>query len=229
MFPLELLQAINDWQIGTTLKRAETLKVLSAELPNEFKTCRFCCFRQVALDKAHIWKLGEELFLEEKISSWTHLSEVAKTFKGGVPPPKQGFQGVIFSISPPLDTVIINLEKVYSSDEFKKSLAQLKHKITRYHEGIGRYGDSQSEVILEIEKISINDVHALGGHSSSREELAEEYFGHKPTTMEQAQFDMWSNQGGAKFGADWIENEAKDRVLKKVLLAVEKLQPYKTN
>ena len=58
-----------------------------------------CCFRQIALDKGSVWDLLAENKLDEKISSWTTDLQIAKTFKGGVPPQGQGWQGLIFVLT----------------------------------------------------------------------------------------------------------------------------------
>jgi hypothetical protein len=119
-FPLPLLQAISDWQRGGDAKqnkaRGKKLKEACASLPDKYRACSMCCFRQIALPKGGVWDLIGEDRLPEKISSWTLDIEVAKGFKGGVPPEGQGYQGVILCLRPPPTSVIINLSELYRNE-----------------------------------------------------------------------------------------------------------------
>ena len=151
MFDLEFLQALNDWQLGGNAqqkrKRGLRLKKAALRLDPFFRSVSLCCFRQVALGKGSVWKLGETLHLPETISSWTVSPEVAMEFKGGVPPP--GWQGVIFLVVPDPEEVVVNLASLYSNVAFHSACEASRNRIGNYHAGIGRYGGSQHEVVLE--------------------------------------------------------------------------------
>lgn len=88
LFPLPLLQAISDWQIGgdskTARARGLALARECATLPSEFKVVSSACFRKVALTKRSIWDLLGEQALSEKISSWTFDLGLAKGFKNAI-------------------------------------------------------------------------------------------------------------------------------------------------
>lgn len=226
-FTLPLLQAVSDWQRGASpsarRKRGERLKSLRNELPSEFKECHLCCFRQIALDRAHLWKFGNDLFLEEKISSWTPDLSVAKDFLGGVPPEGQGYQGLVFDLCPTSDMVVTNLNALYADSGFLDAVEASKSNIDHFSSGMGKYMDSQFEVVLEVDKLTMDNVYALGGHSSSRDELAAAYFGHSPSEAEMEEFDYLLSQCRTPLGPHWVTGDAKDRVVVRMLEKVEEI------
>lgn len=166
MFDLDLLQGISDWQLGgdATAKkiRGERLKALAAGLPVEFKSCAADCYRRLSLTKGSVWKVGTEYALEETISSWTLSLHVAQAFKDGVPP--KGYQGAIFSHQPSAQEVILNLNALFSDDEFQLAVSQKRTEIKNFDRGIGRYGNNQCEVVLSLEKLPLDSVHCWGGY-----------------------------------------------------------------
>src|SRR4051812_42794202 len=109
LFTRELIQAVNDWQRGgdhkQKVRRGLHLKDCAASLPAQFRICGEACLRQEAHEKDRIWQLLADRRLPETIAAWTMDLDVAKTFKGGMPPP--GLQGVIFSLVPPAESVVL--------------------------------------------------------------------------------------------------------------------------
>lgn len=227
MFALELLQAINDWQKSSSDKRGNTLKNLAADLPSHFRTCGLCCFRQIALGKGSVWDLLAENELPEKISAWTTDLGVAKSFKGGVPPEGQGWQGVIFVMYPQPEHVVLNLSALYQDTAFTEAIDQHKPSISNFADGIGRYWNSQSEVIIEISDLSVPDVHALGGFSSNRDDVAQLFFERAPTVEELEWFDNALEQSGEQLGPVWMDGDGLDRVVKRMQPHVQKLKEIK--
>jgi hypothetical protein len=235
MFSLELLQAINDWQRGGDRsqkeRRGRTLKSLTSTLPPEFRQSRFS-YRQISLYKGSLWKLADELHLPETISSWTESLEVARTFKGGVPPP--GSQGIIFLLFPSHNSVIINLNRLYHDDRFLSAIESHSREIKGFHDGIGRYQNSQEEVVIEVSNIRLNDVHELGGYSSSESEIRQQYmnlhYGPHPSNAEFKAFERRFALANISLGPCWIDGKAKDKVLSNIakqmpsLRAIKKLQ-----
>lgn len=230
-FDLPLLQAISDWQRSSTAQRAQALIAASASLPQTYRTCGLCCFRQIALPKGGVWNLIGEDKLSEKISAWTTSIEVAKGFKGGVPPQGQGYQGVIFCLHPKPENVIINLSELYREPSFKAALEHNKASITGYQGGAGRYADDQSEVVLEIATVTQQDIYSLGGHSSSFEELvdiaADETYGPHATPEQRAALLLKSEHIRAEAGPHWLSPEATERVLKRMQAPAERLREIK--
>ncbi len=216
-FPLPLLQAVSDWQRSSTKRCAQALKDISQGLPDEFRTCPLVCYRQLALPKGGVWDLIGEDRLPEKVSSWTLDIEIAKAFKGGVPPEGQGFQGTILYLYPPPGSVIINLSKLYRTPEFINAMEQNKGSITGYHDGSGRYGNSQSEVVLEIDAVTPEDIYSLGGHSSSLQELvaqaADLVYRRPATDVERQNLLLTATQAGVAAGPSWLNMDATRRVL----------------
>lgn len=72
----------------------------------------------------------------------------------------------IISIYPDQDQVILNLKELYSCEYFQAAIRENQQKIRKYNRGIGRYFDSQKEVILEVDSVTIDNIESLGGHSS---------------------------------------------------------------
>ncbi|MBX2980605.1 MAG: hypothetical protein KF905_15060 [Flavobacteriales bacterium] len=179
-YSLDLLQAVNDWQrkgVGVKKTRiANRLIALRDELPEHAKKANKKCYRRIAIAKADLWKLATNYALEETYSAWSIDFEVAAGIHGGVPAP--GKHGFIFGFRPPNEAVIVNLHALYKDTKFKRSCRHFKDRIAGYRDGIGKFGDTEMEVILKVDSLSVMMVHAIGGFSSGKEELAALYYGH---------------------------------------------------
>ncbi len=234
-FSLPLLQAISDWQrdgnAKQNKKRGQILKEVCVSLPEKYRTCSLCCFRQIALPKGGVWSLIGENCLPEKISSWTPDLGVAMTFKGGVPPKDQGYQGVIFCLLPPPGSVIVNLCELYQDSDFIAALKKNQQHIANYHNGVGRHGNDQCEVVLEIASMAQDDIYSLGGHSSSFDDLidrvAKEIYGHAATAVEREALMHQVEHVRSRAGPRWLKPEVTHRVLKKIKPRVEWLATVK--
>ena len=223
----ELVQAVSDWQRGGDAaqkqRRALALKSAAASLPEEYRHTSLCCFRQIALGKGHIWQLHDTLTLAETISSWTLDLDVAKGFKGGVPPAGGNVIAVILEVVPPRGSVVLNLHALYRAEEFSEACEQYKPQVRGYAAGIGTYGDSQSEVVIELAQLPISSVYAYGGHSSTRNEFGRRFFGPQPTAEEMDYLDRLIDLSPRKPGPRWLTGAAKDRVMAKGMSEVERL------
>lgn len=206
MFSIDFLQALNDWQIGGNAKqknkRGELLKAEAMKLPETYRTRNKDCYRRISLDKKSVWTIGTEHKLNETMSSWTIDIEFAKEFKGGVP--KSGEQGIIFCIDKNVGTTILNLSCVYKCTDFISALQEQKINIKNYDKGIGRYGDLQSEIIIETNAIPICATHSLGGYSSPEDTLAKKFFNRIPTDDEMKWSRELMQQAGHKCGPYWL-------------------------
>jgi hypothetical protein len=231
IFPLSLLQAISDWQRSSTKTRAQTLKAECEALPAEYRTCLLVCYRQIALPKGGVWDLIGENHLSEKISSWTLDIELAKAFKGGVPPAGQGFQGTILYLYPPPGSVVVNLSMLFRNASFLDAMEKNKSSITGYQDGAGRYGNSQSEVVLEIEAVAPEDIYSLGGHSSPLDELvaqaADLVYRRPATEAERRQLFLDATVAGVRVGPSWLNMDATRRVLARTKPHAEVLREFK--
>lgn len=223
MFDRALIQAVSDWQRGGSPKqkarRGKALKVASAGLPLEFRQTNLACLRQVALQKDTLWRLADELELSETISAWTLSPTIATSFKGGVPP--VGYQGVIFAIVPAPDQIVLNVSRLVSDPDFRTAAEGISAEIDGYSEGTGRYGDSQQEIVLELERVRFEQIYQLGGFSSSRSDLMKLYYRREPSPADEAQFDQLVRTAGVEIGPAWIDSDATQRVLTKI----ERLMP----
>lgn len=218
-FNLSLLQAISDWQRSSTQKRADALKAECASLPDEFRCCLLVCYRQIALPNGGVWDLIGENKLAEKVSSWTVDVEVAKAFKGGVPPKGQGYQGTILYLFPPQSSVIVNIRRLYEEPAFCDAMNQHRSNIQGYHDGAGKYWDSQSEVVLEIDAVTQADIFSLGGHSSPMDDLiaiaADLVYRRKSTQVERDGLLLQASKGDVAAGPRWLNVDATRRVLER--------------
>jgi hypothetical protein len=158
--------------------------------------------------------LADEFELPESISAWTLEPCIARQLKGGVPYPGQ--QGIIFAVSPPLGAVIANLRRLFADADFRAAAERHKTNVTGFYDGIGRYENSQSEVVLEITKIALSDIFELGGYSSERGELIRRCFGENATPEQIADFDRRLAEAGETVGPAWVGDDAKDRVIAKL-------------
>lgn len=230
-FTLELLQAINDWQCGgdhkQKVRRGDKLKQLAATLPAQFRTCSEICYRQEAHEKDRTWQLLADENLPETIAAWTTDLSIAREFKNGVPP--DGLRGVIFSLTPPSESIVINLIEVYSDSDFRSAVNEHKPRIIDFDGGIGRYGDTQREIVLELHKLGPEKIHCFGGFASNRETLAEQLLGHKPNAEGLAFFDQICSQANIpETGAWWLSEKGTKNVLGRMASHIERLKPLKS-
>ena len=225
-FNLEIVQAVSDWQRGgdhnTKVRRGEALKKACAGLPLPFRAWDGFCYRQEAHEKDRVWRLLADNCLPETIAAWTIDLSIAKTFKGGVPP--EGLRGVIFKLHPPAASVVVNLSALYADADFHDACERHRRQIPYYSDGIGRYGDSQKEIVLEIASLNQASIHAYGGYSSSREDLAELYFERVPSDEDLAVFDQLCLQANVEAGAWWLSETGTQDVLKRMEPHVERLR-----
>ena len=230
-FTPEFLQAISDWQQGGDARekhqRGQKLKRLAGGLDSKFRTTGLVCFRRVALHKTPIWKLLAEGRLDETISSWTATTDVAKTFKSGVPPP--GWQGVILEWAPGKGPgkVIVNLAALYADEGFCRAIEKYKDKIVDYAKGMGKYSGTQNEVVIELDAVQLSDIYAMGGVSSEPHELGRVLFGREVKQREIAWMREVLKKQGQDFGPWWIDGKEKDRALQSTMRYVPELKRIK--
>jgi hypothetical protein len=177
IFPASLLHAIDRWQKGgdhaAKVKRGHRLKkeVLALNDTN-LRWCTGVVYRRLALPQRYIWRFITTGALPETTSAWSLDPEVAKGLKGGVldewEDGKRWF-GVILEHKPKPEEVVVNLDALWVDLNFQRSLAGAGPE--KYCEGIRRYQNSQREVVLDLERVSLNQIWSWGGYSSSIEKL----------------------------------------------------------
>lgn len=228
MFTKQLIQAISNWQRGGSQKqkkkRAATLQAEAAKLPEQYRTTRLCCFRQIALDGGHLMHMGTHYALDESIAAWTKSESVAREFKGGVPPKGQGYQGVIIAMAPPPGSVVIDLASLFADEGFVAAIRKFEAEIDGYSEGMGKYWDSQQEVILDVPTIPLRSLYAWGGYSSDEDTLARIFFDYVPTECEMQWFRSLMQAGQIRPGAYWLTtDEAVDRINERLKFHAKRL------
>lgn len=189
-------------------------------LPIEFKVLTSACFRRVVLEKGSIWSLLGEQALLEKVSSWTFDLKIAKDFKQGIPPKGKGLQGIIFERLPRPEEVVVNLWSLFRNAEFQVAIERHKPSIKKFSQGMGKYGNTQCEIVLKVETLAQEHIYSLGGHSSTAEEIIEQasdrVYGVR-ATAEQKEFLKWSMEVGPDvIGPRWLSQEATRNVLRRV-------------
>jgi hypothetical protein len=209
MFSKALIQAISDWQRGGAPKqkarRGTTLKNAARDLPQEFRTSETICYRQIALDDPNLRNLGTNYHLPETISSWTESEIVAEEFKGGVPANGNGYVGVIFKFCPAENEVVVNLAKLFQSAEFVREVNNLRSQIDGFDLGIGRYWDTQHEVLIEKSTLPLDSLHAWGGFTRDRERLKDMLSFSLGVVVADEQFDHLMAEAGLQIGQYWMK------------------------
>lgn len=226
-FSRECVQAVNDLQRGgdhrQKVRRGEKLRQEVLALPEAFRTCTQRCFRQEAHPKGRVWQLLADECLPETIAAWTTDLAVAKHFKGGVPP--HDLQGVIFALVPPAGSVVANLAALYADADFLAAVETFKPDIAGFVDGIGKYGGSQHEVVLELGSLTTADVSSYGGYSSSRDRLR--INGRVPTQDELAEFDAVCAEAGVALGPWWLTEAGTRKVLTRMHPHIVRLREKK--
>jgi hypothetical protein len=228
MFTKQLIQAISDWQRGGTekqkKKRGAALAAEAAKLPEQYRTVHLCCFRQIALTGKFLMHMGTHYELTETISSWTKSENVAREFKGGVPPKGQGYQGVIFALAPPPSSVVLDLTSLFADSAFVDAVRKHEKAIVGYHDGMGKYWDSQQEVVMDIATVPLRSLYAWGGFSSDEDVLARYFFGYAPREPEMQWFRWLMSTGHIRTGAYWLTTqEAIDRTNERLKFHAKRL------
>ena len=217
-FTFELVQAVNDWQRGgdhdQKVKRGRRLKACASDLPAKFRTCHQACYRQEAHESDRTWALLIDNCLPETIASWTTSLQVAKHLKGGVPPP--GFQGIIFSLTPPETSVVLNLISLYEDRGFQAAIEAHKSRVVGFGDGIGRWESSQREVVLELENLETAAIYSYGGFPGDSVELARLFFKREPSQADVAEFERLRAAIPVETKEWWLSPEGTQDVIGRV-------------
>ncbi len=225
-FALNVVQAINDWQRGgdhkQKIRRGAELKAVCGSLPQTFRTCNVACYRQEAHEKDRVWQVLADNALPETIAAWTTDLDVAKELKGGVPP--KGLQGVIFTLCPPVESIVLNLEAVYADPGFLEACDCYRDQVLGYGDGIGKYGSTQREIVLEITTLDQAKIFSYGGQSGSREHVAELFFERHPSSEDVAVFDELCARAGISVGDWWLSEPGTRAVLRRMQPHVDRLK-----
>jgi hypothetical protein len=222
-FPGTLLHAIDRWQKGgdhvAKMKRGQRLKdeVLALNDAN-LRWCPELVYRRLALPQGFIWTFITTGALPETISAWSLDPDVAKGVKGGVPPEwKDGkhWVGVILEHKPKPEEVVVNLDALWMDINFQQSLADAGP--DKYAEGIRRYENSQREVVLDLERVSLKQIWSWGGYSSSIEELTEMFLGVNPTPEQIDWVRKMIKENDVQIGPRWTSNSGARNVTLRII------------
>ena len=92
---------------------------------------------------------------------------------------------------------------------------------------IGKYGDSQFEIVLDIEALGTDEVLSYGGFSSTVEDLAALALGHAPSSDELELFELTMAKAGIRPGPWWLSADGTRRVLNRLAPRLAELRANK--
>lgn len=222
-YPASFLHAVDRWQKGgdreASLKRGQRLKkqVAQLDVPG-LRDCGEIVYRRLALPQKFIWDFITTGSLPEKISSWTVDLDVAKGLKGGIPPEWQKGKrwfGVILAHMPAHERIVVNLDSLWVDLNYQRALTQSKPE--QYTQGIRRYENSQREVVLELERVTLKEIHSWGGYSSSVDLLAKLALGPTATKEQTLEFGQLLESNGIAVGARWTSPSGARNITLRVL------------
>lgn len=104
--------------------------------------------------------------------------------------------------------MVLNLTALHADPTFQAAVETHKASIDGYHDGLGRWGDSQCEVVLELGNLDQASVHSYGGFSGNRETLVELHLQRKPSPEELAEFEELAKKAGIIPGGEWWLSES---------------------
>lgn len=177
-FTNELLSAIADWQKGTKWnqdKRRYNVDLLinaSAYLPSKYRTTdNQTCYRKRFLNKGEIIPILENGFIEGITSYSLSLSKAKEIERGELVKPDKTFC-VIFFKKPKDDEVIININKLFKSNNFKIAVERFKRIDEEKWKVLDNFQDKQQEVILKS-KLHMSNVYQIAGKASTFEDFCD--------------------------------------------------------
>jgi hypothetical protein len=177
-FTNELLSAIADWQKGTGWnqdKRRDNVDLLikvSAELPIKYRTTdNQTCYRKRFLNKGELIPILEDGFIEGITSYSLSLSKAKEIASGELVINDKSFC-VIFYKKPKDDEVIINLNKLFKSNNFKIAVARYKKIDEEKWKVLDNFQDKQKEVILKS-KLHMSNIYQIAGKASTFEDFCD--------------------------------------------------------
>ena len=180
-YTLDFIQTVNDWQAYGMRERKNEIaqKLRSFSIDDHLKKCDKPCYR-ITDFRNHVKERSIfDAFLNQRIlfgvTSWTTDYKVAQNFyKEGIPLyPYEGINYIIKITN--CSNIILNIESLYSDTAFIKACEKHKKNIKEYSKGIGRFGNTQKEVILDIESVSVDNIYAFWGTSSTKEDFYKKY------------------------------------------------------
>ena len=178
----DFIQAINDWQaFGLRDRKIELYNnLMSFDIPLELKQCDQLCYRitdfRVKIPALSMLSAGISEQINIGVSSWTLDKQIAKDFYKKYSPltPSEG-QNYIIKIYPKPQQIVLNLDRLYKDELFRRQCKKYKSNIKNYEKGIGCWENSQREVILNVNSISVDNICAFWGYSSTPKEFYKKY------------------------------------------------------
>jgi hypothetical protein len=96
--------------------------------------------------------------------------------------------------------------------------------VTGFADGIGRWGASQKEVVVELNSLEPATVYSYGGFSAGRERLAALHFQRHPTPEDLNAFDALMANAGIAPGQWWLSPEGTRAVLERMEPEIKRLR-----
>ncbi len=126
---------------------------------------------------------------------------------------------------------MVNLNAIYSDPGFQKACVNYEQYITNYDEGIGRFGNTEQELVLDISQLPISSIHSFGGYSKDEADLLKmfslEKYERLPDRRIRREFERGLKKSKQTLGPRWVSGNGKERAVTVLLEAVKVLKPYK--
>jgi len=167
-FSRELIKAVNDWQAGSYGKAKKLLNLQIAlearPIDRYYLKCDVPCYRRTALTKWAVGNLFFRFYISEETSAWSTSRHFVVKFRNGPPTPPD--PGAIFRHSPSDGEVVLNLERLYDHPEFIKSVDGWQKDGLNVSAGIGKFRNTQHEVIMRVNRVPHDEIFAFGSNAS---------------------------------------------------------------
>lgn len=156
-----LIEAIDDWQAGSKDKERKAARLIKASehLPANYRTAPAEVFRQLRANAPLAAGVAFDA-MADFVSSWTTSLEVAKHFRESDGDRTKAL--MIFRRRPMPGDVILDLNVVYADPDFMDTVRDAEKRLGRTFNGIGRWQNSQREVVLNETVIGNDDIVSLG-------------------------------------------------------------------
>lgn len=218
-FSDEFLGALGAWQNGwkediqERTNKSIDLLAYACDLPSEFRHVNEICYRKFFLTDKTIADVVLRGAVCEGVSSWTTDYEYAKEFKGIIKP--EATIAAIFECRPRDDDVVVNLAKLWGSEEFRESVSNYTLKNGPNCKALNNFKDNQSEVVINA-RLTSDSIICLSGSTSDFDELCDEEGITDDQKERQRIFMELHNQKIFPGEIGYLEGNGCQRVLKRV-------------
>jgi hypothetical protein len=125
--------------------------------------------------------------------------------------------------------VVLDFGTLFGDAAFMTAVEQFRSGIIGFGQGIGRYGNTQREVVIELASVQLSALHAWGGFTLRAERYAAFFWGPNPTPEQIREIENIVANAGQKLGQRWVSRttnpEAVSRLEQQLVYHAQRLQP----